>query len=557
MPVTVIDIIKPKNAQPFPIVEDAEFLGGWRVVADLPARDAIPSERRKLGMWVHTRSDGKVWTLTGGLLNTNWVEVAFGGGGGGGTKIYADESVLLATADPAGTLAYSSDKGNFWFRRASTWQPIPHTDVRRVVEGPYRITVDPVLGDDSEWNDGTVTPLKTLDALFKRLPKAINRDFYPYWTQAAPGLPVVDVVLKAGTHEIAADLLNPYATVSVDFSNVNIMGELASIDSFTIDSWSNDNTVLHKPAGDPAWVADALVGKLLALDYSGTLYYYWIIANGTHDLTFTTDWTGWPTEAPVGTVVTLHELATKWVGPRPVLATGDHAQGGGGFNFIFFDGSDKPAPWFFSHNTGSLAFNTCLLKGTGGTGHFYFGDTSSPVALEMLTNCMFLNHYPGISTYNGHFIINNVVAVNTARMFETRFHTTIDLRGSLYMRNSSDLIFNARGCRGFWTYPGYYWFLNSGGVWSYVNIVESFLTAEGGGELLDGKAPSGVFFLSSGNRLCLKFWTLEALIPGNTLGFGGYNPGGVPAVYMSAADLKNVYGGHYDFGWGCEAISFP
>ena len=481
-----------------------------------------------------------------------------GGGGGSGTKIYTTEAALLAAADSAGTQAYAQDTANFWYRRASTWQKGPNFSLVRRVEGPYTITVDPIAGDDAEWNDGTVTPLKTLNALFKLIPAAINRAYYPYWTPATPGLPVVDVVLKAGTHEIAADPLNPYATVSVDFSNVNITGELAAFDSFTIDSWSNDNTMLHKPAGDPAWVVDALVGKMLALDYSGTLYYYWIIANGTHDLTFTTDWTDWPTMAPVGTVVTLHELATKWVGPRPVLATGSHAQGGGGFNFIFFDGSAKPAPWFFSQYTGSLSFNSCLLRGTGGSGHFYFSDTDSPSALEMLTNCMFLNHYPGISTYNGQFIINSVAAVNTSRMLETRFHTIIDLRGSLYMRNSGDLIFNTRGARGFWTYPAFIYCANSGSIWAYVNMVESFLTVDGSGAvLLDGKAPNGIFTLSCGNRLCLKFWTIESITPANTLALGGYNPASLPWKYMSAADLKNLYGGHFDFGWGCEAISFP
>lgn len=80
MPVHLIDILKPKNNGSFPVAEDTDLLGGWRVVGNLTARDAIPAARRKEGMWVAVISESKIYSLVGGVENTNWQEVVFGGG---------------------------------------------------------------------------------------------------------------------------------------------------------------------------------------------------------------------------------------------------------------------------------------------------------------------------------------------------------------------------------------------------------------------------------------------------------------------------------------------
>lgn len=53
--------------------------GGFRSVADLTARDAIPADRRKLGMEVKVLADGKKYELIGGTANSNWQEVVTGG----------------------------------------------------------------------------------------------------------------------------------------------------------------------------------------------------------------------------------------------------------------------------------------------------------------------------------------------------------------------------------------------------------------------------------------------------------------------------------------------
>ena len=46
--------------------------GGYRSVADIPERDAIPALRRESGMLVLTISDGIVWRLNDNL--TTWID---------------------------------------------------------------------------------------------------------------------------------------------------------------------------------------------------------------------------------------------------------------------------------------------------------------------------------------------------------------------------------------------------------------------------------------------------------------------------------------------------
>jgi hypothetical protein len=53
--------------------------GGWRAVVDEVARDAISDDRREEGMAVFVLSSGKVFVLSGGITNSNWVEWSGGG----------------------------------------------------------------------------------------------------------------------------------------------------------------------------------------------------------------------------------------------------------------------------------------------------------------------------------------------------------------------------------------------------------------------------------------------------------------------------------------------
>lgn len=53
--------------------------GGFRSVATTAERDAIPTDRRKLGMEVKVLADGKKYELIGGTANANWQEVVTSG----------------------------------------------------------------------------------------------------------------------------------------------------------------------------------------------------------------------------------------------------------------------------------------------------------------------------------------------------------------------------------------------------------------------------------------------------------------------------------------------
>jgi len=47
-------------------------IGGWRSVENIAARDAITTERRVVGMLVKTIDTGLIYTLFGGITNSNW-----------------------------------------------------------------------------------------------------------------------------------------------------------------------------------------------------------------------------------------------------------------------------------------------------------------------------------------------------------------------------------------------------------------------------------------------------------------------------------------------------
>ena len=66
------------SADTYAVTDDTYGRGGYRAVANTTERDAISTDRRKIGMLVRNNADGKFWTLVGGLANVNWTEVQFG-----------------------------------------------------------------------------------------------------------------------------------------------------------------------------------------------------------------------------------------------------------------------------------------------------------------------------------------------------------------------------------------------------------------------------------------------------------------------------------------------
>lgn len=75
MAIVLIDEINPKNAGDFPMVQDVYLKGGYRVVANTTARDAITTQRRSEGMAVYVISNTTLYYLNADL--TNWTAAPF------------------------------------------------------------------------------------------------------------------------------------------------------------------------------------------------------------------------------------------------------------------------------------------------------------------------------------------------------------------------------------------------------------------------------------------------------------------------------------------------
>ena len=119
----------------YPTHEDVYGKGGFRPVADTTARDAIPNERRKEGMWVKVLADGKVYTLSGGIGDEHWVEQTMGGGSiDEDTTYYVDGT----TGDDANDgLTWVTAKQTFGFLIAGATDAIPR-EINAVFTCNYR-----------------------------------------------------------------------------------------------------------------------------------------------------------------------------------------------------------------------------------------------------------------------------------------------------------------------------------------------------------------------------------------------------------------------------------
>jgi hypothetical protein len=73
-------ITPPDDTDTFAVFEDTYGRGGYRAVADNTERDAITSDRRKIGMMVHVSGTNVTYILTG-ATNSDWEILSSGGGG--------------------------------------------------------------------------------------------------------------------------------------------------------------------------------------------------------------------------------------------------------------------------------------------------------------------------------------------------------------------------------------------------------------------------------------------------------------------------------------------
>lgn len=65
--------IVPSDSLDTYATHDADYgRGGYRSVADIVERDAIPDQRRKQGMLVNVINTATIYQLVGGITNSNW-----------------------------------------------------------------------------------------------------------------------------------------------------------------------------------------------------------------------------------------------------------------------------------------------------------------------------------------------------------------------------------------------------------------------------------------------------------------------------------------------------
>lgn len=141
--IEVIATIRPKNSGSFAIVEDSDFLGGYRAVADSTARMAIPSIRRKHGMMVYQQDDGKHYILDSDL--TTWAVYTGGGASGtANTVAYFDASGSLT-----GDASIQFESGRLGIGQA----PDPNAPLAVLGHSRYLMTLftDEALTSHAEW----------------------------------------------------------------------------------------------------------------------------------------------------------------------------------------------------------------------------------------------------------------------------------------------------------------------------------------------------------------------------------------------------------------------
>src|ERR1700690_1260415 len=83
MSISITGTFTPAGSGGFPLLSDQDLQGGWRVVANQTARDAIPTLDRIVGMLAYSVADGYGWQLIGGITNSNWMPAGNGFTAGG------------------------------------------------------------------------------------------------------------------------------------------------------------------------------------------------------------------------------------------------------------------------------------------------------------------------------------------------------------------------------------------------------------------------------------------------------------------------------------------
>ena len=197
----------------FPLVDDTDISGGYRTVADVAARDAIPSGLLKDGMLVYVQSESRAYRFQKGPY---WTRVALGG------AVYtsvADHAALDAILVDAGRVLWmlgyvvSENKTyqagypwQFVFTGGSSWQSVATIAARDAIpSASFQAGMLVYVAADNvtyqlQLNDAWVSPAITYAELkggFTTVPTINDLNSIPMETRA-PGM-LVGIVPNTGT----------------------------------------------------------------------------------------------------------------------------------------------------------------------------------------------------------------------------------------------------------------------------------------------------------------------------------------------------------------------
>jgi hypothetical protein len=181
--VPITGFIAPTDTADIFATQDETYnRGGFRTVADLTARDAITADRRLEGFLVRVLSNGKFYTLSGGILNANWVEEYFGGGTGDMTH---KGDITLAAHFPTSAAVQTG-----WMYGIKA--DVTDNDASKTNTGQSFVAGDMIVWNGANWSDA-ITAYAAKDV--------------PY-DNSASGLAATDV--QTAIDEVAGSAAKPF-----------------------------------------------------------------------------------------------------------------------------------------------------------------------------------------------------------------------------------------------------------------------------------------------------------------------------------------------------------
>lgn len=176
-------IVPCTSEDDYPTHDSKYGLGGWHEVSTLAERNAIPTERRRLGMACFVREDNTLYILKGNLLNSSWQPYI-----GISTP---DVSAIINDAIQAGQVQINTDLSNYYtsdqvdqiLADTATAQEIEDAvsvaeeNVKTWVKGQNYLTQHQSL-DDYMTEEEIMAELDTRDAANKEYVDTALTDYY-------------------------------------------------------------------------------------------------------------------------------------------------------------------------------------------------------------------------------------------------------------------------------------------------------------------------------------------------------------------------------------------